>query len=179
MAQDHGDPKRRRKLGKSGFRPAAAAAGEALKAAGARRGIAEHRLIARWAEVAGPELAAYTAPIKIAHARGVGGGGTLVVAAEGARAVEAAHLGHVLVERVNAVFGYGAVSRVKIVQAGAGASQGAASRRDRRGGPAPVDAPVSPDISAIGDEGLRDALARLEANLKRRAASAADARSTS
>lgn len=168
MAAEHRDPGRRRKFGPSGFRPASVALSETLRSAGATRGFAEHRLIARWEEVVGVELAAFTAPVKIAYGVREGLGATLLLAADGARAVEAAHLADRIVERVNAIYGYRAIARVKVVQTGR--SGAGAPLRGAAEAPGPSDAAISPDISAISDEALRVALARLEANLRRKSA---------
>jgi hypothetical protein len=161
MARHHGDPAPRRKVG---FRSAASALAGPLRSAAARRGFAEHRLLQRWAEVAGAELAPRCQPLKISHGGREGLGGTLVVAAEGATALEVQHQADRLAERVNRVFGYRAVSRVRVVQTASRAP--AEPGGDVRPAP-PRDAPPSPAISAVGDPGLRAALARLEANIRR------------
>jgi hypothetical protein len=159
----------RRKGGGRGFARAAAALTPALRAAAGSRGIAEHRLLTDWDAVVGPEFAALCRPVRIEHRprRGDAGlGGTLVVAAGGAVAPEVLHLAAVLVERVNAAYGYRAVSRLRLSQTETGWGAAAVAAAEP---PAPFAAAPSPLISTVADEGLRAALARLEANIRRRA----------
>lgn len=155
-----------------GFVRVSAAAGPALGGAGAKRGIAEARLIADWPAVVGADLARGLTPVKISHsARDGGFGATLVVAADGARAVEAQHLAPAIVERVNQVYGYAAVSRLRVVQTGGDAApQGLAEPPGGWDGPPPMDPPPSAVVSKVADRDLRAALARLEANIRRKAA---------
>jgi hypothetical protein len=63
------------------------------------------------------------------------------------------------------------VSRLRVAQNGAGWGGLAEDAAPWSGPPRPAFAsPPSPAISAIADEGLRAALARLEANIRARAA---------
>jgi hypothetical protein len=157
-----------------GFTRIAVAAAPALGGAGAKRGIAESRLIADWPAIVGADLARAVKPLKMTHAGREGGlGATLVVAAEGARAVEVQHLAAVIVEKVNQVYGYAAVSRLRVVQTGEAASAGLSEPQAEWRGAPPVDPPPSPVVSAVADDGLRAALARLEANIRRKAAAEA------
>jgi hypothetical protein len=166
----HSDASRPRGKGRRGFARASDAASSLLGRVGVRRGFAERKLIAEWRWIVGDDLAASCRPVRMSFRRGEGAfGATLVVEAEGARAHEAQHLSERIVERVNQVYGYRAVSRLKVVQTSPGA--GAMDRADtpRRGAATPMDLAPSPLISKVGDDALRLALARLEANVKRRA----------
>ncbi|TVQ58689.1 MAG: DUF721 domain-containing protein [Rhodobacteraceae bacterium] len=156
-----------------GFTRLSVAAAPAVGGAGARRGIAESRLIADWATIVGADLAQFVRPVKISHGGRGGLGATLVVAADGARAAEAQHLAGVIVEKVNQVYGYAAVSRLRVVQTGDAAPQGLAEPATGWDGPPPMDAPPSAVVSRVADEDLRAALARLEANIRRKAAAGA------
>ena len=157
-----------RRKGRRGFAPAAQAAAPLYKGAGAKRGFAEHRLISDWAAIMGPALAPLCRPVRMSFRRDEAAyGATLVVAAEGARAVEAQHMADVIVERVNAAYGYRAVARLKVVQS-ASAPEAVAENAAPFEGPPRLDAVPSPDICAVEDTGLRDALARLEANIRRK-----------
>lgn len=169
MAREDGASQGPRKpYRKPGFAQAGAAAAPVLRSAGAKRGFAEHRLLSAWVSIVGAELGAACRPVKVAYGGREGGlGATLVVAADGARAVEAAHLADRIVERVNQVYGYRAITRMRVVQTGApetGLAEGAAAF-DRA---PPVDLPPSDDILRIEDLDLRAALARLEANIRRK-----------
>jgi hypothetical protein len=134
----------------------------------ARQGFAARELVTRWAEIAGPEVAAHSEPLKIQWPRPVEGQAqepaTLVLRVEGPMALEIQHASDVILERVNRFFGWSAVGRVVLRQA-------PLSRRDRA---APSRAPdatsvakVAETLSSVEDEQLRAALARLGASIKR------------
>jgi hypothetical protein len=89
---------------------------------------------------------------------------TLVLRVDGPVALEIQHLSGVIIERVNRFFGWRAVGRVQIRQA-------PLMRREKRQAPPPPDpevvARLAAGMSDIGDDALRDALARLGASVKR------------
>ena len=171
MTRDDGAMRDRRKGG-SGFRRAAAAAEATLGAAGARRGFAEHRLISQWRALMGEEISEACQPLRMTWPKGgrgeAGSGATLVVEASGARAPEVQHEAARILERVNAVCGWRAATRLKVVQSG-GARATATDSRRTAAQPLGLDAAISPDISAIADDELRLALARLAANIRSKA----------
>jgi hypothetical protein len=131
------------------------------RAAFARYGLASADLAAGWAEIAGAELAAISAPERIRWPKGSSEtarqtGGTLTVRAAPGRALDVEYAGPLIIERVNRFLGYGAVARVKVIQAG----------RWERPRPAaqPVvaaSAPFAAEIEAVEDTALRAALTRL------------------
>src|ERR1700754_4105101 len=134
----------------------------------ARQGFAARELVTRWAEIAGPEVAAHAEPLKMQWPRPVGGRpqepATLVLRVEGPMALEIQHSSDVILERVNRFFGWSAVGRLALRQA----------PLSRRAPPKTVRAPdarsgakVAETLSAIEDEELRAALARLGASIKR------------
>ena len=134
------------------------------RAAFARYGFAESELTGRWAEIAGAELARVTTPERIKWPRGAGestqkSGGTLIVRAAPGRGLEVSYAIPQIIERINRFLGYGAVTSVKVVQAGSwpGVTKATAA--------APVIIPHQQQIAAIADEGLRAALERLGAGI--------------
>ena len=96
----------------------------------------------RWAEIAGPEIAAHSEPLKMQWPRPVEGQpqepATLVLRVEGPMALEIQHSSDVILQRVNRFFGWSAVGRLALRQA-------PLSRRDR---PAP---PRPPDPKAVAE----------------------------
>ncbi len=134
----------------------------------AKQGFAARELVTRWAEIAGPEIAVHSEPLKIQWPRPVEGQkqepATLVLRVEGPMALEIQHASDVILQRVNRFFGWSAVGRLALRQA-------PLSRRDRRPIPRAPDpksvAKVAETLSAIEDEELRAALARLGASIKR------------
>lgn len=173
-----------------GFLHAAALSSEPIRTAFSRRGFAETRVLTDWPEVVGDALAPLCRPVKVTYAAG-GFGATLVVLAEGARAPEVEMLGPRIIERVNAFYGYRAVSRFKVVQtaSGMGASGGFAEdaalaprsrQSDRMGAPERRQGAVSEAeaqgvaaaVRPVASDSLRQALDRLGRNIisRRRAA---------
>ena len=133
------------------------------------QGFASTEIIARWADIAGPEIAAHSEPMKIAWPRHSGGEtsqpATLVLRVEGPAALEIQHLSAVILERVNRFFGWQAIGRIAFRQA-------PLRRRERAKPPPPPDPAVASRIAeglpAIADEDLRQALGRLGAAIKRK-----------
>jgi hypothetical protein len=134
----------------------------------ARQGFAARELVTRWAEIAGPEVAAHSEPLKIQWPRPVEGQpqepATLVLRVEGPMALEIQHASDVVLERVNRFFGWSAVGRLALRQA-------PLSRRDRPAAsriPDPQEvAEVAETLSSVEDAELKAALARLGASIKR------------
>jgi hypothetical protein len=119
-------------------------------------GFASVALFEQWSRIAGSELAAFCQPERIRWPRarkelpetdadGPVEGASLVLRVDPARALDVQYSSEQIIERINASFGYRAVSRLTIVQAPiAGA---AALARE-----APVKSPVA-DKSQTGLEG--------------------------
>ncbi|MGE0747827.1 MAG: DUF721 domain-containing protein [Rhodospirillales bacterium] len=124
-----------------------------------KRGFAQGELITRWTEIAGAEIAAAAVPQRIA-ARRDEAGGTLHLRCAGAFAPTLQHLAPVLIERINAFFGYAAVTRIAIAHGRVAPPAGLRRR------PAPAVAPeteaaLAEKVAAIDDPGLREALMAL------------------
>jgi hypothetical protein len=134
----------------------------------ARQGFAARELVTRWAEIAGPEIAAHAEPLKIQWPRPVEGQpqepATLVVRVDGPMALEIQHGSDVILQRVNRFLGWNAIGRLALRQAPL------SRRKAPKATPAPdasAVAEVAKTLSAIEDEDLRAALARLGASIKR------------
>src|SRR5258708_37508560 len=87
----------------------------------AKQGFAARELVTRWAEIAGPEIAAHAEPLKMQWPRPVEGQpqepATLVLRVEGPMALEIQHSSNVILQRVNRFFGCSAVGRLALRQA--------------------------------------------------------------
>ena len=151
---------------KSRPRPLADLLHKTLGEAFARRGFASTELVTRWADIVGGEIAAHSEPEKIQWPRPFAGRpaepGTLFLRVEGPTAVEIQHLSAVILERVNRFFGWQALGSLRLRQAPLG-------RKTRK--PLPIPDPdatrrIKDGLTAIEDEHLRDALARLGAAIK-------------
>ena len=133
----------------------------------AKQGFAARELVTRWADIAGPEVAAHSQPLKMQWPRPVEGQpqepATLVLRVEGPMALEIQHASDVILQRVNRFFGWSAVGRLALRQA-------PLSRRERPSSRPPdpkAVAQVAETLSSVEDEELRAALARLGASIKR------------
>lgn len=149
-------------------KPLAALLGRTLDTAFARQGFASRELVTRWAEIAGPDIAAHSQPMKIQWQRPVEGQpqppATLVLRVEGPMALEIQHSSDVIIERVNRFFGWAAIGRLALRQA---PLHRPAPRPPRRKPSAEAMARISQSLGAVEDEGLKAALARLGASIKR------------
>jgi hypothetical protein len=132
-----------------------------------RQGFASAEIVTRWAEIAGPEIAEHSQPLKIQWPRGeaeTGCAATLVLRVEGPAAIEIQHMSGIILERVNRFFGWPAVGRLALRQA-------PLVRRSGRTAPQPPDPAVTAAVAArlpgTMDNELRQALARLGAAIKR------------
>lgn len=159
------DPSRRMR----GFEAASKLVRDPIRAAGESRGFAVTKLLTHWPEVAGADLAAVTRPVKMGYGReGMGATLTLLVASAQAPLVQMQVPR--LVERVNAVYGYAAISRIVLTQtAPTGFAEGQAEFA-----PAPrQEPPPDPAIleraaetaAPISDPGFRAALEALAQNI--------------
>src|SRR4051812_34656926 len=134
----------------------------------AKQGFAARELVTRWADIAGPEVAAHSEPLKMQWPRPVEGQpqepATLILRVEGPAALEIQHSSDVILQRVNRFFGWSAVGRLALRQAPL--PRGRAPVR-RRVPDAKAVAKAAEPLSAVEDEELRAARARLGAAIKK------------
>ncbi|MCB6177813.1 DUF721 domain-containing protein [Rhodobacter sp. Har01] len=152
-----------------GFEPAFALMQGQVRRAGEARGFAVARLVTHWPEVVGADLARITRPVKVGHGR-EGMGGTLTLLVQGAAAPMVEMQKEAIRAKVNAVYGYNAISRVLLTQTSAsGFAEGQAQFV-----PAPTTPPLpdpalvaaaSASAEGVGDPDLRAALERLAQNI--------------
>jgi hypothetical protein len=141
-----------------------------------KHGFSAATLLTDWRTIVGNDLAAYTAPERLKWPRGVeaygdvaddaGGrpGATLILRVDQVRVLDVQYKSRQVIERINAYFGYKAVSELRFIQAPVAELL-----------PQPVARPVrpaapTPQVQAVADEGLREALAKLEATIAARRA---------
>lgn len=156
------------KPGRISAKPLSVLLGTVFNDVFAKQGFASRELVTRWAEIVGPHVAANSEPLKIQWPRPVEGQpqepATLILRVEGPMALEIQHTSDVILERVNRFFGWSAVGRIALRQAPLSRPR---TRKARKGlDPAEV-AKVAQGLTTVEDEGLRAALARLGASIKR------------
>ena len=149
-------------------KPLSALLGSAINDAFAKQGFASRELVTRWAEIAGPNVAAHSEPLKIQWPRPVENQipepATLVLRVEGPMALEIQHTSDVILEWVNRFLGWNAVGRIALRQAPLSRKP---VRKIRKGPDAAAVAKVEASLGTVEDDGLRAALARLGASIKR------------
>ncbi len=142
-----------------------------IRDASVTRGFSQSRLLTHWEEVAGPDIARISHPVEVSYARG-GIGATLVLLTTGPNAPVLEMEKTRLRDRVNAVYGYNAISRIRITQT---APTGFADGQVAFGHAPKETAPKAPPpaarekaaqtVAPVKDEGLRQALEMLGANI--------------
>lgn len=146
-----------------------------------RFGFPATAILTDWAAIVGAELAAYTRPERIkwrkvspnddaemmnkARVARATNSATLVLRVDGARAVELQHKAPQLIERVNAYFGYRAITDLRLVQAPIAHNKHRAPTSPRR---ATLDKPSNSMDSSADPTDLQGALDRLAAGVASR-----------
>ena len=134
-------------------------------------GFSTATLLTDWAIIVGADLAAYTAPERLKWPRGFEGAGetgepearragaTLMLRVEPARALDIQYKARLLIDRINAYFGYRAVAEIRLIQAPLIRSALPVPRMPSK--------PSIPTVAvrAIENIALREALAALEASI--------------
>ncbi len=152
-----------------GFAQASGLLKSRIRHASEARGFAESRVLTHWAEIAGPDTARIARPVEVSYAKG-GMGATLVLLTTGAHAPMLEMQKEQIRDRVNQVYGYNAIRRVRITQtAPTGFAEGqvafAPAPRAAPRPPAPeVIAAARDTADGVTDEGLRLALERFATN---------------
>ena len=98
-----------------GFTRTSALLTQRIRTASESRGFAQSRLLTHWAEVAGDAIAAISRPVEVSYGRG-GIGATLTLLTTGSHAPVLEMEKEKLRARVNAVYGYNAIARVRVTQ---------------------------------------------------------------
>ena len=145
-------------------------------------GFSAATLITDWATIVGSDIARYARPERLKWPKRLGyqpeggddgergrPGATLMLAVEAGRALDAQYKGAQIVERINAYFGYRAISDLRIVQvasldAGGGDLAAVPAQHPPRK-IVPSAATTPPVVASVTDDGLRAALERMAAGL--------------
>lgn len=142
-----------------------------IRKVGESRGFAVTRLVTHWEEIAGVDIARIARPVEVSYGRGDGFGATLTLLTTGANAPILEMQKEALREKVNATYGYAAISRIRLTQtAPVGFSEGQAQfSRSAKPAPAVTDpalaARARETAAGIESEDLREALETLAQNV--------------
>ncbi|MCZ4255861.1 DciA family protein [Sulfitobacter sp. G21635-S1] len=159
-----------RRTGTYGFKRTDSLLSGQIRKASESRGFAQSRLLTQWVEIVGKDIAEICQPVEISYGRG-GLGATLTLLTTGSHAPVLEMQKEKLRARVNAVYGYNAIARVRVTQTAAtGFAEGQVAFAHQSPGPkaAPDPALRAKATAAAGqvsDNGLREALARLGENI--------------
>jgi hypothetical protein len=134
-------------------------------------GFSAAGLILDWPSIVGAEIARYTAPERLSWPRRAESydedsatpparrsGAVLVLRVEPAKALDVQYRASHIIERINTYFGYAAVGQLRLIQA---PMPVAPAKREARS----VARPLTREVAGITDPRLRDALARLGAEI--------------
>ncbi|WP_300032738.1 DciA family protein [uncultured Roseobacter sp.] len=163
-----------RRASTKGFKQTSSLLQGRIRRASESRGFAQSRLLTQWEEIAGSETAAISRPVEVSYGRG-GMGATLTLLTTGSNAPMLEMQKEKLRARVNAVYGYNAIARVRITQTAAtGFAEGQVEFAPRA--PEVSEQPADPKVRAqaqqtarpVEDEKLRAALTRLGENILNR-----------
>ena len=160
-----------RKSSTRGFKRTSQLLQDRIRRAGETRGFAQSQLLTRWAEIAGADVAAIARPVEVSYGR-QGFGATLTLLTTGAQAPMLEMQKETLREKVNALYGYNAISRIRITQTAAtGFAEG---QVEFTPAPKPETGPkITPATERqaealarpVRDDGLRQALEALGAQV--------------
>lgn len=149
-----------------GFERASGLVATRVRKAGEGRGFAVAKVLTHWAEIVGAELAGMTRPVKVSYGRD-GFGATLTLLATGAAAPLVQMRLPEIREKVNACYGYAAISHLKVTQTAAeGFAEPAAAFAHAPPSPRPEAAEAAQEAAAeVADPGLKAALELLGRNV--------------
>ncbi|OUS19333.1 DUF721 domain-containing protein [Litorivita pollutaquae] len=161
----------RRKPTTRGFAQTSSLLQDRIRKAGETRGFAVTRLLTHWPEIVGDDIAAIARPVDVKYGRS-GFGATLSLLTTGPHAPMLEMQKEQIRAKVNGVYGYNAISRLRITQtAPTGFAEGQAEFTYR---PKPKPKPEpKPEVVAeaqslaapVGDDKLRFALEALGRNI--------------
>ena len=107
-----------RRTSTKGFKHASSLLSNRIREVSETRGFAQSRLLTHWEEIAGKETAKVSWPVKVSYGR-QGFGATLVLLCNGPNAPFIEMEKERIRMRVNSVYGYNAIKRIKITQTSA------------------------------------------------------------
>jgi hypothetical protein len=133
------------------------------------RGFSETRLLTHWAEIAGESVAKIARPVKVGYTR-QGMGATLTLLTTGANAPMVQMQLPQIKDRVNATYGYAAISRIHVTQTapsgfGEPASSFTHDKPQKRAISSTEKQELAKTVAPVADAGLKAALAALGENI--------------
>ena len=126
-----------------------------------KRGFADGEILHRWPAIIGEMLAQTSHPEKIVYPKGRNGDGTLQLrVGNPGLALDIQHMEPVVLDRINAYFGYRAINRIKIIQAPVPHQKGKPNYKTHVLTEAEKKS-LDQQLSTVGDPKLKKALEKL------------------
>lgn len=149
-----------------GFRKTGSLVETRLRRVGESRGFAVTRLVTHWEDVVGPDMGRICTPVKVGYAQ-KGFGATLTLLTTGAQAPMLEMQLDQIRAKVNACYGYNAISRVRLTQTAPVGFKPAIQKNPSVTRQIPVETQVEADHTTkeIKNPELRAALAAFGANV--------------
>ena len=142
-----------------------------IRSASETRGFAETRLLTHWTDIAGPAIAKLCRPIKVGYDK-QGFGATLTVLTTGANGPMLQMQLPQIIKKVNSVYGYNAISRIKITQTAPTGFGEPSSSFEHKNPTKELSSEqrntVELSVKDVSDNSLKDALSRLGENVLKR-----------
>ncbi|RYH09097.1 DUF721 domain-containing protein [Tropicimonas sp. IMCC6043] len=167
-SKDSETPRRKR-----GFERTSRILAQRIRKASETRGFSESRVLTHWAEIVGEAVAAVARPVSVSYSKG-GFGATLTLLTTGAQGPMLQMQEPKLREKINAVYGYNAISRIRFTQtAPTGFAEGQAAFAPAAVTTRPALEPATRRGAAnlaegVNDDALRRALEALGAEILNR-----------
>ena len=134
-----------RRSSTKGFKQTSSLLTSRIRDASESRGFSQSRILTHWEEIAGKETASIAQPINVSYSNH-GFGATLTILSTGVNAPMLEMEKEKLRTKVNAVYGFNAITRIKITQTAThGFAEAQAAFAEQ---PEPLDKPPSPEVLA-------------------------------
>ena len=156
-------------MGKNGFKRASILLKKSIQKASESRGFAQSRVLTHWSEIVGEEISSVSIPTKVSY-KTDSLGATLTILTSGSSGPILEMQKEFIRNKINAVYGYNAVHKIKITQSSPVALMGKNDNsetmvsKNRK-----INIEISPSlqksVNEIDDKNLRQALEELAINV--------------
>ena len=154
---------------KHGFKKASVLLKKNIQKASESRGFAQSRVLTHWSEIVGEEISSVSVPTKVSY-KTDGLGATLTILTSGSSGPILEMQKEFIRTKINAVYGYNAVQKIKITQSSPLAlirknenPQSVISKKNKR--KVEISTSLEKAVNEIDDKNLRQALEELAINV--------------
>ena len=156
-------------MGKNGFKKASILLKKSIQKASESRGFAQSRVLTHWSEIVGEEISSVSIPTKVSY-KTDGLGATLTILTSGSSGPILEMQKEFIRTKINAVYGYNAVHKIKITQSSPlelirknENPQSVISKKNKR--KVEISTSLEKAVNEIDDKNLRQALEELAINV--------------